>query len=181
MKVKKTVPLALIIGLLTASLSALCQEKFNDVRQGMADRLTAVKTASNAGDLDSAGRDFSAAQRAWVEDVKPMIVDGVRTNDQFREYFDRIPEVEAGLAALAREIGRGERREVESLVNALIWAISHHPRGFDIPQPRYTTWDWVFGLSIGIGFCILAVFSGLTLRRSYYRRYTRPGGEKRKG
>jgi hypothetical protein len=180
-RVIKVLPIALVVGLLSASPSGFCQERFNDVRQGMADFLTAVKTASNTGDFDSAGKNLSAAGRAWTEDVKPMILEGVRTSEQFQEYFDRIPVVETGLAELAREIEQGDQREVELRVNAIIWAISHHPRGFDIPQPRYTAWDWVFGLTIGIGFCILAVLSGLYLRRSYYRRYSRLPSEKGKG
>jgi hypothetical protein len=180
-RIIRALPLALIVGLLTASPSGFCQERFNDVRQGMADLLTAVKTASSVADLDSAGRNLAAAGRAWTEDVKPLILEGVRTSDQFQEYFDRIPVVETGLAELAREIERGDLQEVDLRVNAIIWAISHHPRGFDIPQPRYTAWDWIFGLTIGIGFCILAVVSGLYLRRSYYRRYSRPPAEKRKG
>jgi hypothetical protein len=178
---KRSFPAAFIAGLLIVSLPVICQEKFNDVRQNMADLLTAVKQASAAGDLESAGRDLAAAGKAWAEDVKPLILEGVRTNDQYQEYFDRIPEVEAGLADIGLDIGRADRQAVESRVNAVIWAISHHPRGFDIPQPRYTAWDWVFGLSIGIGFFILAVVSGLYLRRSYYRRYARPSAGKPKG
>jgi hypothetical protein len=178
---KKAFPIAFVVGFLVTVLSGVCQEKFNDVRQGMADFLTAVKTDSNTADFDSAGRNLAAALRVWTEDVKPLILEGVRTNDQFREYFDRIPEVETGLDVLARDIARGDREAVESRANAIIWAISHHPRGFDIPQPRYTAWDWVFGLSIGLGFCILAVVSGLYLRRSYYRRYSRFPAEKPKG
>jgi hypothetical protein len=178
---KKAFPIAFLAGLLTISLPGVCQERFNDVRQSMADLLTTVKTASGSADFDSARRDLSAALRVWKEDIKPLILEGIRTNDQFQEYFDRIPEVETGLAELDLEIGRNDRQAVESRVNAVIWAISHHPRGFDIPQPRYTAWDWVFGLTIGIGFCILAVVSGLTLRRSYYRRYSRPRATKPKG
>lgn len=177
---RKTISAAFVLGLWIASPPCFCQEKFNDVRQNMADLLTAVKEASRSGDLGSAGRDLSAAVKAWTEEVKPLVLEGVRTNDQFQEYFDRIPEVEGGLAALAGEIERGDARQVETRVNAVIWGISHHPRGFDIPQPRYTAWDWVFGLSIGIGFCILAVFSGLYLRRSYYRRYSRLPSVKRR-
>jgi hypothetical protein len=180
-RVIKTLPITLIVGLLSASPPAFSQERFNDVRQGMADFLTAVKTGAKTADFDSAEENLSAAGKAWTEDVKPLILEGVRTSDQFQEYFDRIPEVEAGLAELARGIERRDPLEVERRVNSVIWAISHHPRGFDIPQPRYTAWDWVFGLSIGIGFCILAVVSGLYLRRSYYRRYSRSPAEKGKG
>jgi hypothetical protein len=178
---KKALPIAFVMGVLMASHHGVCQERFNDVRQGMADLLTAVKTASSSADYDAARTDLAGALRVWTEDVKPFILEGVRTNDQFQEYFDRIPEVEAGLAEIAREIERGDRQAVESRANAIIWAISHHPRGFDIPQPRYTAWDWVFGLTIGIGFCILAVVSGLYLRRSYYRRYSRPPAATPKG
>jgi hypothetical protein len=180
-RVIKTLPIALVVGLLSASPPAFCQERFNDVRQRMADFLTAVKTDANTADFDSAEENLSAGGRAWTEDVKPLILEGVRTSDQFQEYFERIAEVEDGLAEVAREIERRDPREVERSVNAVIWAISHHPRGFYIPQPRYTAWDWVFGLSIGIGFCILAVVSGLYLRRSYYRRYSRSPAGKRKG
>ena len=177
---RKAVPLALVIGLLAASSAGFCQEKFNDVRQAMADLLTAVKKDSAAADFSSADGNLAAARKVWNEEVKPLILEGVRSSDQFQEYFDRIPEVEAGFEEIAREIERREGQEVAVRVNAVIWAISHHPRGFDIPQPRYTAWDWVFGLSIGIGFCVLAVASGLYLRRSYYRRYSHEPHDGRK-
>jgi hypothetical protein len=174
---KRAVPIAFVAGMLAASLNGLCQEKFNDVRQSMADFLTAVKASSSSSDFATAGRNLAAAVRTWTEDVKPLIVEGVRTNDQFQEYYDRVPEVESGLEAISREIDLADRQAVETEVNSVIWAISHHPRGFDIPQPRYSAWDWVFGLSIGIGFLVLAIASGLYLRRSYYRRYSRhPAG-----
>ena len=177
---KRRVLLTLAIGLSLALSSGFGQERFNDVRQAMADFLTTAKKDSSSAEFASADGNLASALKAWTEDVKPLILEGVRSNDQFQEYFDRIPEVEAGLAAVGRAIERRDPPQVEIQVNAVIWAISHHPRGFDIPQPRYTAWDWVFGLSIGIGFCILAVVSGLYLRRSYYRRYSRPPVDGRK-
>ncbi len=178
---KKTVPTALLCVLLFVFQSGFGQEKFNDVRQHMADRLTAVKTAVRAADRAAAQVNLAEAKKTWEAEVRPMIVDGVKTNGQFQEYFDRLGDVETNLTALAAELEAGETGRFESLVNAVIWAISHHPRGFDVPPPRYTAWDWVFGLSIGVGFCVFAVVFGLYLRRSYYRRYTRPGTEGRKG
>lgn len=178
---KKTVPAALLFALAFITQPVAGQEKFNDVRQVLADRLTAVKTAIREDDAAGAQDNLGEAKKIWEAEVKPMIVEGVKTNGQFQEYFDRIGEVETSLAALGAELEAGETQRIESLVNALIWAISHHPRGFDVPPPHYTIWDWVFGLSIGLGFCVFAVVFGLYLRRSYYRRYAGPGTEARKG
>jgi hypothetical protein len=164
----------LLLSLFLCGRMASGQEKFNDVRQRLADSLTGVKTAAQAGDLASAQSNLKAALETWENDVKPMIVEGVRTNSQFQEYFDRMGEVDANLAALTLELEEGDSRKIETRVNATIWAISHHPRGFSVPPPRYTTWDWVFGLGIGVGFCVFAVVFGLHLRRSYYRRYVKP-------
>jgi len=170
-----------LLALLFVIQPAFGQEKFNDVRQQMADRLTAVKAAIRDADRAAAQANLAEAQKTWEAEVKPMIVEGAETNGQFQEYFDRIQDVENNLTALAAELEAGEAGRIESLVNAVIWGISHHPRGFDVPPPRYTAWDWVFGLSIGVGFCVFAVVFGLYLRRSYYRRYAKPGPEGRKG
>jgi hypothetical protein len=171
----------LVFSLLVFGQMAFGQEKFNDVRQSLADSLTGVKEAAGAGDLAAARKDFQTALETWERDVKPMIIEGVRTNSQFQEYFDRMAEVDADLAALGSELEEGVSQEIETRVNATIWAISHHPRGFSVPPPRYTVWDWVFGLGIGLGFCVFVIFFGLHLRRSYYRRYARPEARVRKG
>ncbi len=179
---RSTARFVLLLGLLLVfGRMTYGQEKFNDVRQRLADFLTGVKTAARAADLVGARRDLEAALEAWENEVKPMIVEGVRTNSQFQEYFDRMGEVDANLAALTLELEEGDSQKIETQVNATIWAISHHPRGFSVPPPRYTTWDWVFGLGIGVGFCVFAVVFGLHLRRSYYRRYVRPEPKVRKG
>jgi hypothetical protein len=178
---KKTAAMALLGTLLFVIQAGFGQERFNDVRQQMADRLTAVKTGIRDADRTAARVSLAEAEKIWQGEVRPMILDGVKTNSQFQEYFDRIQDVEKNLATLAAELETSESGRIETLVNALIWAISHHPRGFDVPPPRYTAWDWVFGLSIGVGFCVFAIVFGLYLRRSYYRRYTRPGTELRKG
>jgi hypothetical protein len=171
----------LLLSLLVFGRMTFGQEKFNDVRQFLADSLTGVKTAARAADLAAARKDLKAALEAWENDVKPMIVEGVRTNSQFQEYFDRMGDVDTNLAALAVELEEGDSQKIETRVNATIWAISHHPRGFSVPPPRYTIWDWVFGLGIGLGFCVFAIIFGLHLRRSYYRRYARPEAKVRKG
>jgi hypothetical protein len=106
-----------------------------------------------------------------------MIVEGVKADEQFREYLERMAEVDEHLLSLSQSLEKKEAPQIEPEVNAVIWAISHHPRGFDVPQPRYSAWDWVFGLGIGIGFCLVAVVFGLYLRRSYYRRYGRQAGD----
>jgi hypothetical protein len=147
----------------------------------MADRLTDVKNDIRDADRTAARNDLAEAKKIWEAEVRPMISDGVKTNGQFQEYYDRIQEVEQNLDLLAAGLEAGETGRIETLVNAAIWAISHHPRGFDVPPPHYTIWDWVFGLSIGLGFCVFAVVFGLYLRRSYYRRYAGPGTEARKG
>jgi hypothetical protein len=153
------------------------QEKFVDVRQKMADRLTAVKTSVGESNWLEARGNFDQARKIWESDVKPMIVEGVKADEQFREYLERMAEVDEHLLSLSQSLEKKEAPQIEPEVNAVIWAISHHPRGFDVPQPRYSAWDWVFGLGIGIGFCLVAVVFGLYLRRSYYRRYGRQAGD----
>lgn len=178
---RRIAPLAIVLVLFVLAQTGLCQEKFNDVRQRMADRLTAAKSASRSGDRAEAGKNFREALDVWHSDVKPMITEGVKSNSLYQEYFDRMAEVEENLASLGRELDSGEAQIVETRVNAIIWGISHHPRGFKVPPPRYTIWDWVFGLGIGIGFCVFAVIFGLYLRRSYYRRYSNAGRQNPKG
>jgi len=147
------------------------QEKFIDVRQSMADNLTAVKTAVKAADWTAALEKFGKAREIWEAGVKPIILGGVKSDTQFQEYFGRIGEVETGFGVIGQLLESRNGAEVEAKVNAVIWGISHHPRGFNVPEPRYTVWDWVFGLGIGLGFLVFAIFFGLKLRRSYYRRY----------
>jgi hypothetical protein len=170
-----------IVIVLLLSQAGVSQEKFNDVRQQMADRLTAVKTSLQANDRGAAVGHFAEAKKTWEADVKPMIMEGVKTNNQFQEYFERMAEVDGHFVALGEELSSGGPQQVESRVNAIIWSISHHPRGFKVPPPRYTAWDWVFGLGIGIGFCTFAIGFGLHLRRSYYRRYQKQGKDTPKG
>lgn len=169
---KRVVRVVLAFGILLTPPASLSQEKFNDVRQRLADFLTAVKTAARASDQEAARKSFEEAQKTWTAEVKPMIVEGLRSNDQFQEYFDRMADVDTNLAMLAQEMDLPDLQKIEARVNSIIWGISHHPRGFSVPAPRYTAWDWVFGLGIGIGFCLFAILFGLYLRRSYYRRYS---------
>jgi len=151
--------------------NSLGQETVIDVRQEMANKLTAVKTAAVKNDWTSALESFAGAKEIWRSEVKPMITEGVKTNEQFQEYFKRLAEIEENLSSLAQILEDKGREKIESKANAIIWGISHHPRGFDVPEPRYSIWDWVFGLGIGIGFCIFVIIFGLYLRKSYYRRY----------
>lgn len=155
--------------ILAPNISA--QERFIDVRQMMADELTSVKTSVANQDWMKAKESFQEANTVWLNEVKPLIVEGVKTNEQFQEYFDRIREVEKNLNDLDLLLAGQKVQEIESKTNAIIWAISHRPRGFDVPQPRYSTWDWIFGLGIGIGFLVFAIYFGLYLRKSYYSRY----------
>lgn len=178
---KRISPFLVVVIVLFLSQAGVGQEKFNDVRQQMADYLTAVKTSLRADERQVALGHFADAKKVWEAGVKPMITEGVKTNDQFQEYFDRMAEVDGHFVSLAQELESGGLQQIESRVNAMIWAISHHPRGFKVPNPRYTVWDWVFGLGIGIGFCVFAVVFGLHLRRSYYRRYQKQGEEAPKG
>jgi len=178
----KRVNLFLVIAsVLLFGQAGVAQEKFNDVRQQMADSLTAVKTSLRADERAAAMEHFGNAKKIWETEARPMITEGMKTNNQFQEYFDRIAEVDGHFISLAQELESGGFEQIESRVNAVIWAISHHPRGFKVPNPRYTAWDWVFGLGIGIGFCVFAVVFGLHLRRSYYRRYKKQGAEAPQG
>jgi len=164
---------------------------FIEVRQELADILTSIKNAVKDNDWDNAQKSFDQAKDKWENKVKPLIVEG-RTEEiekarnegmenpqdapgKLKEYSDRIGEVEGNLNKLAQLLISQEDDEIETTINAIIWAISHQPRGFDIPHRKYSVWDWVFGLGIGGGFCIFAVVAGLYLRRSYYRRYQKLG------
>lgn len=147
------------------------QEKFIDVRQKMADKLTEVKVQTQAGNWEKAEVILAEASATWNTEVKPLILEGVKKDSQFQEYYNRISEVENELNKISQGIQSQDFEKVITSVNATIWAISHHPRGFDVPPPRYTVWDWVFALTIGLGFCIFAIWFGLYLRRSYYRRF----------
>jgi len=161
--------LLVVVGGVAAAASA--QERFIDVRQAMADALTAAKSSAVKGDWTAAGTALESARTIWTREVRPLILEGVKTDDGFKEYAGRIGEVESDVEAVAAAIASRDAAEAEARANAAIWGISHHPRGFDVPAPRYSTWDWVFGLSIGIGFCVFAIWFGLYLRRSYYGRY----------
>ncbi|MBM3310868.1 MAG: hypothetical protein FJY80_05110 [Candidatus Aminicenantes bacterium] len=163
------IALVLAVGGLAAASSA--QERFIDVRQAMADALTSVKAAAGKGDWAAAAAAVESARTIWDRDVKPLILEGVKTDASFEEYAGRAGEVEAAVAAAGAAVAAGNAAEAELKVNAAIWGISHHPRGFDLPAPRYSAWDWVFGLSIGLGFCLFATWFGLYLRRSYYGRF----------
>ena len=149
----------------------IAQERFIDVRQDMADNLSSIKIAVEKSDWEEARKSFQKALNIWQQEIKPMIVEGVKTDEQFQEYFDRLDEIDRDFQNLSQLLGNTEDSKIEAQVNALIWGISHHPRGFDVPNPRYSIWDWIFGLGIGIGFCLFAIFFGMYLRRSYYRRY----------
>jgi hypothetical protein len=162
-------------GFLIFAQNISAQERFIDVRQMMADELTSVKTSVANQNWMGAKESLQEAKTIWLNEVKPLVVEGVKTNEQFQEYFNRIGEVEKGLDGLDLLLAGHKVQEIDSKVNAIIWAISHQPRGFDVPQARYSTWDWIFGLSIGIGFCIFAFYFGLYLRRSYYHRYKKQG------
>jgi hypothetical protein len=168
---RKAILLLVTLGVVCFARNSLGQEKFIDVRQEMANKLTAAKSAAAKNDWASALENFTGAEEIWRSEVKPMITEGVKTNEQFREYFKRLAEIEENLASLAQILEGKNAKGVESIANAVIWGISHHPRGFDLPKPRYSAWDWVFALAIGLGFCIFAIVFGLYLRRSYYRRY----------
>jgi hypothetical protein len=168
---KKGIYLASLLSFLLLVQFAFGQEKFIDVRQNMANRLTEVKTAVKNNDWAAARENFEKAKSIWGQDVKPIITEGVKTDSQFQEYFNRIAEVEDNLEAVSRAIDAQAAGDIEAKVNAAIWGISHHPRGFDLPKPRYSVWDWIFGLGIGVGFCLFATLFGLYLRKSYYRRY----------
>jgi len=160
-----------VFAALTATARA--QEKFIDVRQAMADALTAAKEAAGKADWPAAQAAFAKGADIWSAQVKPLIDEGLKTSADFKEYADRTDEVDGNLAGAAAAVETQNAAELAVKVNAAIWGISHHPRGFDVPQPRYTVWDWVFALGIGLGFCVFAVCFGLYLRRSYYSRYPR--------
>ncbi|UCE99428.1 MAG: hypothetical protein JSV82_09765 [Planctomycetota bacterium] len=161
--------------------------KFIEFRQEFADNLTSVKNAVRENDWVTAQQSFDQAKDEWENQVKPMIVEGRQEEiekarqegienpedapGKLKEYSDRIGEVEENFSKLAQLLKNKEVQGLELTINAIIWGISHQPRGFDIPHRTYSVWDWVFGLGIGGGFCIFAIVAGLYLRRSYYRRY----------
>jgi len=168
---RKIIPLLLAATILLLAQDTIAQEKIIDVRQNMADALTSVKTAVSQNDWAEALSGFNSAKDIWNNEVKPLLIEDEKTDKRFLEYFGRIGEVEDGLNSLGQLLAAKSTEEIEPKVNAIIWSISHHPRGFDVPEPVYKWWDWVFGLGIGLGWCVFAIFFGLYLRGSYYRRY----------
>ena len=168
---RKIIPLVAVGALLLAQ-AAFAQERFIDVRQEMADNLTSVKTAAKNNDWAAAQNSFNKAKDTWQNEVKPLLIeDQKEEKPRFLEYFGRMNEVEENLSKLAHLLESRKDADIESQVNAIIWGISHHPKGFEVGPPKYSAWDWVFGLGIGLGWCVFATFFGLYLRRSYYRRY----------
>jgi len=147
------------------------QERFIDVRQKMADALTQVKNDALLANWSKVETSLAEVENIWLTEVKPMITEEVKKDSQYQEYLNRLEEVEMNLNRLKETLKSRDQDKMETLVNATIWAISHHPRGFKVPPPRYSIWDWVFALTIGLGFCFLAIWFGLYLRRSYYRRF----------
>jgi len=163
----------LILGLALLTTAAAAQEKFIDVRQSMADSLTAAKAAGGKSDWTAARTALEKGAGLWIGEIKPMINEGLRSNADLQEYANRIAEVDGNLVAADAAVEARDAVQLSIKINAAIWGISHHPRGFDVPPPRYTAWDWVFALVIGLGFCALAIWFGLYLRKSYYSRYPR--------
>jgi hypothetical protein len=163
----------LILGLALLTTAAAAQEKFIDVRQAMADSLTAAKEAGTKADWAAARAALEKGADLWFKEIKPMINEGLSSNSDLQEYANRIAEVDGNLVAADAAVEARDAVLLSTKINAAIWGISHHPRGFDVPPPRYTAWDWVFALVIGLGFCALAIWFGLYLRKSYYSRYPR--------
>jgi len=145
---RKVILLLVAVSTLLLAQSAIAQEKIIDVRQEMADNLTSVKTAAKNNDWAAAQDSFDKAKDTWRSEVKPLLIEDEKTEKRFLEYFGRINEVEDGLNKLAQLV-ESRDAEIESQVNAIIWGISHHPKGFDVGPPKYSVWDWVFGLGIG--------------------------------
>ena len=187
---KKSIFLMAAAGLLLSAQTVFAQMDelaFIETRQKLADNLTAVKDSAKNNNWTNAQESLELAKKIWETDVLPMVMDGRKeeiekagqagvenpqdVEGKFKEYFGRIGEVEANLTKLPQLLTSQNVDEIETTINAIIWAISHQPRGFNVPPRTYSVWDWTFGLGIGIGFCIFAVVSGLYLRRSYYRRY----------
>jgi hypothetical protein len=168
---RRIISLLVAVAVLLLAQTLFAQEKIIDVRQEMADHLTEVKTAVSDNDWAKALSSFNKAKDVWQNEVKPLLIEDDKTEKRFSEYFGRMSEVEEDLNSLAQLLQSRKDTEIESQVNAIIWGLSHHPRGFEVGPPKYSVWDWVFGLGIGLGFCLFAVVFGLYLRRSYYRRY----------
>ncbi len=172
---RRNICLLVLASVLMFTGRALAQEKFIDVREDMAASLTKVKESAAEGNWSVARENLNKAKDIWKDEVKGLILEDQGKGKRFQEYFDRINEIKTGLETVRQSLRRKKADAVKTAVNAVIWSISHQPRGFDVDPPRYTAWDWVFALTIGFGFIIFTIFFGLYLRRSFYRRYEKAG------
>jgi len=167
--------------LITAALilfiagTVFAQEKFIDVREDMAKNLTQVKKLAGESKWEEAKAALLTAKDIWNNEVKTLILEDQNKEKRFSEYFNRMNKIETNLENVSVPLKGEDVVEIEKSVNAAIWSISHHPAGFNVPSREYTVGDWIFGLSIGFGTIILAIFFGLYLRRSFYKRYAKAG------
>ena len=157
--------------LLIFDRQSFAQEKFDETREEMASYLTSIKKAAKESIWDEALTSLKDAKNIWYNQIKVLIVQDQEKGKRFQEYFNRMDEIEANLDNIEKILDEKNLHEIESAINQTIWSISHHPRGFEVPKPKNTVWDWVFALTIGIGYCIGITFFGLYLRKSFYRRY----------
>jgi hypothetical protein len=151
------------------SFSLFSQTVFDQERENMAMDLTQIKILTEKNNWLKSDSLLQSVQSRWKEEVLPIILEDHMDEKRFDQYYQRIDRIDQQLNLIENQIKNRQKKDLDSLVNLTIWSISHHPRGFDVPEERYTLKDWIFGLSIGFGYLLFAILFGLHLRRTFYK------------
>jgi hypothetical protein len=144
---------------LASSQQAADQKDYLKLLQKIADELTKCKEFALIGDWSEARVHLKNAEVLWTE-VKPAFL-----LDENRK--GRVNEVEDRFENISCSIDEKDPKRVELETNACIWAMSHQPEGFKVEFTKFSALDWVFALTIGLGYDCFAICWGLHLRRSY--------------
>ena len=84
---RRNICLLILALVLVFSLNAFAQEKFDLVREDMADGLTGVKEAAKDGRWKDALDGFGKARAIWNKEVKVLILGEYKKDERFRETY----------------------------------------------------------------------------------------------